>query len=122
MARFPTQKGAGACLAWSATISSRRRARLHVERSVVNRRVANKQEFEAGEVIFYMPEGQSRPYTFARELPVPAVIVAGDLAPLGTALMNVQAEEDTSGNVVLGVTWDDTEGICSLEEVRLNGD
>ena len=89
------------------------------KRSVVNRRVASKQEFEAGEVIFYMPEGQSSPYAFARELPIPAVVVAGDLAPPGTALMIVQAEKDTSGNVVLGVTWDDTEGICSLEEVQL---
>jgi len=91
------------------------------KRTILNGRVASKAEFDNGDVIFYVPDEESRPFSFGRELPLQATVVAGDFALPGTVVSVVQAEEDENGHVVLGVTWDDGEGVCALEDIELGG-
>ena len=38
----------------------------------LNGRVATRADADAGEVIFYIPEGRSTPYEFGRDLPLRA--------------------------------------------------
>ncbi len=93
------------------------------KRQIINNRVATEAEGEAGEVIFYIPDHRSIPYSFRRNLPVTAVVTKPDVgdgfpAP-GTILEIVQAELVDGKDVVLGFINGDDEGICMLEDVQL---
>jgi hypothetical protein len=94
------------------------------KRQILNGRVATKEDFEAGNVIFYIHDSHSVPYSFGRELPLAARIVKPDLGdgfpPPGTPVTIVQAEITDDKHVTLGVIFgDDDEGICDLEDVQL---
>lgn len=96
------------------------------KRQIINDRVATEAESEAGEVIFYIPDRRSEPYSFSHKLPLKAVVTkpyADDGFPTpGTVIIIVQAELVDSKDVVLGFVDGDDEGICMLEDVRIEDD
>jgi hypothetical protein len=94
------------------------------ESKILNGRAATKKDFEAGKVIFYIPDSRSAPYSFGRDLPLTARVVNPDLGdgcpPPGTPLIIVQAEITDGEYVTLGVIYGDgDEGVFALEDVEL---
>ncbi len=91
-------------------------------RLVINDRVATEAEAKAGEVIFYIPDHRSVPFSFGKLLPLEAVVTKpkgdDDFPPPGTILTIVQAER-VDDNVVLGFENGEEEGICMLDDVQM---
>ncbi len=92
-------------------------------RRVLNGRVATKVESEGDAVVFFVPDGRRRPYSFGRNLPILARITKTseeeDFPPLGTVIEIVQAEIVDDENVLLGFVAGEDEGICALEDVEI---
>jgi hypothetical protein len=94
---------------------------------VINNRVATKEDVDAGQVVFFVPDGRSRPYSFGRLLPVEAKITKpksnDEFYSPGTIVSIVQAELVDGAEVLLGVqATDDDEGLCSLKDVEVLND
>jgi hypothetical protein len=89
-------------------------------RRALNGRVATETDVDAGEVIFYIPEGRSIPYQFGRDLPLRARLVGEEAGfPMGTEVEILQAEVGDTGDVLIGFVAGDDEGVCMLHEVEL---
>lgn len=91
---------------------------------VLNGRAATGADSEAGDVVFYIPDSRSIPYRFDHELPLIAKIINpdGGVAPLGSLVTIVQAEQGDNGEVLLGFMFGDgEEGVCMLGEVEVIG-
>lgn len=81
----------------------------------LNGRVATQADQDAGEVIFYIPDGRSVPYRFERELPILARLVGETTGfPIGTEIEILQAETGDTGDVLIGFMVGEDEGICQL--------
>jgi hypothetical protein len=95
------------------------------KRQINNDRVATKADADAGNVIFYIPDQRSAPYSFGQDLPLYARVVKPDesdgFPPPGTILRIVQAEIVDGKDVVLGFVNGDDEGICMLEDLEILG-
>ena len=89
----------------------------------LNYRVATVEDAEAGTVIFHIPDGRSVPYSFGRELPVPAVIARDDLGdafpPVGTPVEILQAERGDTGDVIVGFVLGGQEFVGTLGDIRV---
>lgn len=91
-------------------------------RRALNGRAATKADSEAGEVVFYIEEGRSAPYSFGRDLPLRARLIgAEDTTGLaqGTVIEILQAEVGDTGDVLIGFVTDAEEGVCMLHEIEL---
>jgi hypothetical protein len=91
---------------------------------VLNGRAATEADSEAGSVVFYIPDSRSTPYRFDHELPLIARIInPGDgIAPHGSLVTIVQAEQGDNGEVVIGFMFGEgEEGVCTLQELEVIG-
>jgi hypothetical protein len=88
----------------------------------INNRVATSEDVEAGRCIFQIPDERSTPYSFGKELPVPAVItrdLGEDFPPVGARVEILQAEQGDTGDVIVGFVLGDQEFIGMLDDVQL---
>jgi len=90
--------------------------------TVINGRVATQTDVDEGRCVFFIPNEQSRPFDFDRQLPISAVITlaptGGDFPPEGTIVEIVQAETVDDGEVILGVIYDQ-QAVCSLTDIEI---
>ncbi|MDE3200668.1 MAG: hypothetical protein KGN79_07075 [Acidobacteriota bacterium] len=90
------------------------------KRKALNGRVATEADSLAGEVIFYIPDERSVPYSFGRDLPLRAWLVGDETGfPPRTEIEILQAELGDTGDVLVGFMVGEDEGICMLHEVEL---
>lgn len=91
-----------------------------VKRKALNGRVATEADADAGEVIFYIPNGRSVPYEFGRDLPLRARLVGEESGfPAETVIEILQAEVGDNGEVLIGFVSGEDEGVCMLHEIEL---
>jgi len=96
------------------------------KRQILNGRAATREDFEAGSVIFYIPDERSVPYSLGHELPLAATVIRSEdedgLPSPGTPVNIVQAEISDGKDVVLGIAFgQDEEGVCALEDLEILG-
>jgi len=92
------------------------------KRRALNGRAATKEDQDAEEVIFYIPDGRSVPYRFGRDLPLKARLLGSEEMtgfPSGTVIEILQAETGDTGDVLIGFVTGEEEGICQLNEIEL---
>jgi hypothetical protein len=88
----------------------------------LNGRTATQRDVDAGQVIFYVPDGRSTPYRFGHDLPLPARLINSDETTgfaAGTVIEVLQAEVGDTGDVLIGFVTGTEEGICMLHEIEL---
>ena len=89
-------------------------------RRALNGRAATQADQDADEVIFFIPDGRSVPFCFGRVLPLRARLIGEETGfPNGIEIEILQAEIGDTGNVIIGFTVGEEEGICQLEEIEL---
>ena len=92
------------------------------KRDGLNGRVATQDDVDRNECVFFIPSGLSTPYSFGHKLPLKALVTKPDdgdgFARPGMKVEIVQAEL-VNGEVILGVLYEDQEGVCSLDDVRI---
>jgi hypothetical protein len=90
------------------------------KRRALNGRAATQADQVAEEVIFYIPDGRSVPYCFGRDLPLRARLIGEETGfPNGIEIQILQAETGDTGDVLIGFTVGEDEGICNLSEIEL---
>lgn len=90
---------------------------------VIQGRVATQADVDSGVCVFFIPEDRSAPYSLGHPLPITAKIVRpndGSAFPAsGTLVQIVQAEIIDNTEILVGFITDDSEGVCTLEDVEL---
>ena len=90
------------------------------KRDAINGRAATQADQDADEVIFYIPDGRSVPYSFGRDLPLRGRLIGEETGfPNGIEIQILQAEKGNTGDVLIGFMVGEEEGICQLSEIEL---